>query len=655
MALQLVNESEEDEYHSLSPHEQSQMGSSTEEAHLDDISEELQSPVHIIASMQGAFEESIVESAADDIGEEEDARDHDAEWRRQELLGHKRYDDSWKSRWRQTSAAKHHPLSKLMAQIIFGMHLLLQQQAKSNEEVVRILQTHVNEVDTFLEKTAEDFDLAIADIEERIKHLRLPMTHLDVFKVMLDDTAFRTQLIDGNAKIERIVERTARAMSAALGDTGEGVRANTDLSQYLETTATQWNASKAEITTVFTAMRGNEQGWMKYLRDLQTKGKALGKSLALLGSVINEMSKLAAAADARHRYGDGSSRHVGSSDLQSKFSRDTHVRTDSRLDKPLPVAPSVTVPTGQNLPKQRVPNSPDHFERPRQQPMTPTSFSYKLPKDYDEPVRPQTANNERKVSRTGSTTGNPELDEYLSKSGPLRSNPPDGILRSIQPSKSGSLRSNPPDRVLPATMPKSERAKGPSQAATDFLNAQTVPRPKSQVTTLLMSRGNDSSSRPSSKGMDKAMSVRSVSTTKRASSLGNSFARSLSRRMESSRPSSRDTSNASDATKLKLSTMHEATESQNSAPLDDPEQAQRPKSRGGPLNFFSRSASTALTASESAESFRRGADGSMSKSSADQYGSSSRATSIRSKATMRSIGLRNIFSRKSKIGNVSTQ
>nr|POE48654.1 hypothetical protein CFP56_38751 [Quercus suber] len=624
MALQLVNESEEDEYHSLSPHEQSQLGSTTSEAQLDGISEETQSPVYPIPSMQGAFEESILESAADEVEEEDDAQGHDAEWRRQELLGRKKYDDSWKSRWRQTSTARYHPLLKLMAQIIFGMHLLLQQQAKSNEEVVRILQTHVNEVDTFLEKTAEDFDLAIADIEERIKHLRLPMTHLDVFKVMLDDLDFRTQLIDGNAKIERIVERTAKAMSAALRDTGEGVRATTGLSNYLQTTASQWNVSKPEIATVFTAMRGNEQGWMKYLQDLQTKGKALGKSLALLGSVIHEMSKLAASADARHRYGSISSHRTnsGSSDLHSRLSHDRHVRADSRLDKPLPVAPVVAKSTQQETSRQPVTKLGDRPERAQQpQSLTPTSFSYKFSKEYEEPVRPKTANNERKTSRTGST-GNPELDEYLSKGGPLRSNPP--------------------DRVPGAPQIKPDDGKRPSQAATAFLNAQPGHRPKSQITTLLMSHSDDASSRPNSKGVDKAMSTRTA------------FVRSFSKRMESGRPSSRDTPNASPA-KLTLSPMHEAAGSQSGAPLDSLEETARPKSRGGTLNLFPRSATTPLSATESIDSARHGTNGSISKGSIDHYGSSSRATSIRSKATLRSRSLRNIFDRKSKNVNAPVQ
>jgi len=47
-----------------------------------------------------------------------------------------------------------------MAQISFGIYLLLHGIAKDDEQVMNILQGHVDEVDEFLETTLADFDLA---------------------------------------------------------------------------------------------------------------------------------------------------------------------------------------------------------------------------------------------------------------------------------------------------------------------------------------------------------------------------------------------------------------------------------------------------------------------------------------------------------------
>jgi hypothetical protein len=42
-------------------------------------------------------------------------------------------------------------------------------------------------VDSFLERTWEDFDSANKDIEERIRYLNMPMKHAEVFEKMLDE------------------------------------------------------------------------------------------------------------------------------------------------------------------------------------------------------------------------------------------------------------------------------------------------------------------------------------------------------------------------------------------------------------------------------------------------------------------------------------
>ena len=233
----------------------------------------------------------------------------DAETRRRELLEQETYDESWTARWKQKPETQCHPIVKLMAQIIFGLQLLYQQQAKSDVEVAKILQSHVDEIDSFLERTTEDFDLALKDIQDRIGHLKLPMTHLEVFDVMLDDRRFRNQLVEGNDKIETIIERTAKQMNAALFDIQKGVNTTQQMAEYLDTVQEDWPHNSDEQTAIIVAMRGNEEGWRACLRELQSKGNRLGVALVQLGTVVGEMSKLAAAASRRNMVGQSICHH----------------------------------------------------------------------------------------------------------------------------------------------------------------------------------------------------------------------------------------------------------------------------------------------------------------------------------------------------------
>lgn len=141
-----------------------------------------QPPRHPISCMQGAFEESIMEYTAESFGYIKDRLDSHA--RRQHLLEEETFDEGYSPRWRQKPGSKFHPLWKLIAQISFGIHLLHQRTAKSDHEVVKILQTHVDEIDSFLEDTMADFDLAISDIEERIEYLIMPLHNGRTFEQM---------------------------------------------------------------------------------------------------------------------------------------------------------------------------------------------------------------------------------------------------------------------------------------------------------------------------------------------------------------------------------------------------------------------------------------------------------------------------------------
>lgn len=444
-------------------------------------------PSHPMAAMQDAFEESIFESAEEERRPESSIADRDAEARRQKLLQTKHYDDSWTTRWKQRPGARYHPLLKLMAQIVFGMHLLHQQQAKSDEEVVKILQNHVDDVDGFLEKTTEDFNLAISDIEERLRNLKLPMTHIDVFDIMLDDKRFRTELVDGNDKIEKIIDRTARAMDAALEDVQKGMEANQLLGRYLDSVRDQWPKDKQDLRSIYVAMCGNEQGWVKALKGLQAKGDNLGDLLRQLSSTIGELSRLAAAASRRNKAqsqavttnGDGQY----TTSLQSKYSNETP-RNKISLDKPLPKEPNVAAGAS------RAPSSKAHpipyaerFETPRQQPQPPISpRSVKATETrritQDPLSRPKTAG----VMAPREPQSNPksetsELAEFLRSSGPLRQNPPE---LTVNPQNHPDTENNPPTahNAPGPTHRKPLRSRRPSPP-TPQQHIQPIPPPKS--------------------------------------------------------------------------------------------------------------------------------------------------------------------------------
>ena len=259
-------------------------------------------PVHPVPTMQGAFEESMIETMNEN--DEEEPADRyskaDSVTRRKMLLEQEQYERTVAGRWKQKTGERFHPLWKLVAQISFGMHLLQQGLAKSDEEVLKILQTHVDEVDGFLERTTEDFDLAQGDINERIRYLKLPLEHGEVFDRMLDDRAFRAAIVEGNEKIEHIIDRTAAAMNDALKDVQKGLDATRELAKYMTRVDKMWEDRTEEHDSVYLAMIGNTEGWTRAFLTLQSKGCHLRKALVQLGSIVAEMQKRAGAASRKN-------------------------------------------------------------------------------------------------------------------------------------------------------------------------------------------------------------------------------------------------------------------------------------------------------------------------------------------------------------------
>lgn len=262
-------------------------------AATDEDSGSTKPPQHPVPQLQAPFEESMMESQ----NELEDGEQNtDSVARRKMLLQGDRYERICAGRWKQRAGEKFHPLWKLSAQLSFGIHLLAQGLAKSEEEVMRILQSHVDDIDGFLERTTEDFDLAQIDVEERLRHLRLPLEHVEVFDQMLEDRPFRTSIIEGNEKIEHIVERTSEAMKDALKDVQKGIDATGALGKYLTGLKTAWASRTPDLDAVYVAMLGNVEGWTRAFMDLNLQGNRLAVSLVQLAGIVAEMQRRAGVA-----------------------------------------------------------------------------------------------------------------------------------------------------------------------------------------------------------------------------------------------------------------------------------------------------------------------------------------------------------------------
>ena len=259
-----------------------------------------QAPQHPIPTMQGAFEESMLETLADERESDAGFSKKDSVYRRKMLLERPVYERTVAGRWKQKSGERFHPLWKLVSQMSFGMHLLQQGLAKSDEEVFKILQNHVDEIDGFLERTTEDFDLAQNDITERIRYLKLPLEHSDVFDTMLNDRQFRAAIVEGNEKIEHIVDRTSAALRDALKDVKKGFDGTRELARYLQKLDQIWQNKNQDHMEVFNAMVGNTEGWAGAYTILQQKGKTLNDSLRELSGIISEIQRRVGIASRRN-------------------------------------------------------------------------------------------------------------------------------------------------------------------------------------------------------------------------------------------------------------------------------------------------------------------------------------------------------------------
>lgn len=244
--------------------------------------------------MQAAFEESIIDLKID-TGNSSDGTSSPSSWK-------------WKTRHHHS---EHHRLLKLVSQIAFGIHLLHARLAKSDPEVVRILQNHVDDMDFFVASTTSDFDVAKSDIGQRLKHLRVPLDSgraSEVFDEMLQNREFRLDIVKGNENVEYVISRTVVGMNSALIDVREGLSAVDELAKYLLSLKRGWE--NLNLVKVYAAMTFNVEQWFRGLVALQTKGMSLREDLEQLRRVVREVERRTGIASRKNK--------VGFSDPQSK-------------------------------------------------------------------------------------------------------------------------------------------------------------------------------------------------------------------------------------------------------------------------------------------------------------------------------------------------
>ncbi|KAJ5101484.1 hypothetical protein NUU61_003706 [Penicillium alfredii] len=251
--------------------------------------DEPQYPVHPIPQLQAPFEESIIET--NEVPPEDRVVSIDVQSRRRDLLENDEYERLCGRKWRQRDTERYHPFWKLVSQMVFGVHLLAKRIAISEVEVMKILQTHVDELDGFLQRTTEDFLIIRLDVRTRIHYLSLPLQNLAMFDEMLEDRNFRLAIVAYNDQIEHAIKRFTMAITDSLKDARKGKEAMGALWHYLRQRADEGCFESESLTAFYQAMTENMEGWVVALAKLRRRGAGLQKALGQLGLAVTEMQR----------------------------------------------------------------------------------------------------------------------------------------------------------------------------------------------------------------------------------------------------------------------------------------------------------------------------------------------------------------------------
>lgn len=257
-------------------------------------------PIHPIPALQDAFAESLNEVMSGIAVEKPKLRALDAQGRREAVLDQGKDEPALDAMWRLRPGQTQHELGKLVAQISFGVYLMLNGMANDNTQVVNILQGHIDEVDEFLEVTIEDLEEVEADLKRRIDHLMLPMSNATVFEQLLEDHKFRTEILQGNEKIEHILARTNVSMKQWDDDIEAGLHTSNIFINWLNENAEgTWRSGLPDVNDIFDAMSGNAEGWLIAFEKISDSAQDINSLIIRLMNIISEMEKKAGEASRR--------------------------------------------------------------------------------------------------------------------------------------------------------------------------------------------------------------------------------------------------------------------------------------------------------------------------------------------------------------------
>ncbi|PFH57426.1 hypothetical protein XA68_15086 [Ophiocordyceps unilateralis] len=257
-------------------------------------------PVHPISSLQVAFTESLDEVTDGSIAEKPKLALLNAHQRRAELLNQAKDAAPPDALWRYRPGQTQHELFKLLAQIAFGVYLLLDGMANSNSQVIAILQSHIDDVDEYLEVTLQDLAQATADLNARIHHLKMPLSNVAAFEKLLEDRDFRRDILTANEKIDHVLCRTTAAMKQWDDDVAAGLKSTIAFTAWLaEQDDSAWRNRCPDVADVFDAMRGNAEGWLLAFEDIHRRADDVNGLIVRLTTIIAEMEKKAGEVSRR--------------------------------------------------------------------------------------------------------------------------------------------------------------------------------------------------------------------------------------------------------------------------------------------------------------------------------------------------------------------
>lgn len=257
-------------------------------------------PVHPIPSLQDAFTESLDEATHGNVADKPKLAQLNAQARRERLLAQDKDAEPFDAVWRYRPGQEQHELFKLLAQISFGVHLLLNGTANSNAQVINILQGHIDEVDEYLEVTLEDLGQAMTDLSARIDHLKLPLSNIQAFEALLEDRTFRCGILEANEKIDHVLSRTDVAMKQWDDDIEAGLQCTAAFTSWLgDQRDAEWRTLRPDVADVFDAMKGNAEGWLLAFDDIHDRAQEVNNLLIRLITVIAEMEKKAGEVSRR--------------------------------------------------------------------------------------------------------------------------------------------------------------------------------------------------------------------------------------------------------------------------------------------------------------------------------------------------------------------